>query len=338
MNKKQRKKELLKERSIPSIVSTGWPSYEYKGEKKYSKPHGKGKIKFLGPLLLVRLNYEIKTILGTRHKNKPPILDHEYEGEFKKGKKNGMGTFTNYHTGHYPNNYEYVGEFRDDKFEGKGSQNFPDGTKIVGQWKEGFCIKGHRVYPSGEKTNIKTIEIKLDIYPNYWKNKQGLYEGEIKKGKPHGKGRAFLKLKKGKNMHYDDALAPNGGWITWIGEWKDGYLDGKGVSICQRGNTYEDYYYLAGPQKHIHVFDGEWKKGLRHGKGVLKDVRDHIYFEGEFKDDYYFNGVLKELTYDGEIGLFDKETITTFHEHKRVDENTIYLVKDNPPIDESKKN
>jgi len=141
MNKKQRKKE----NKIPSIVSTGWPSYTYLGEIKYGKPHGKGKIKFTGPLLSKR--------------QQVVILDHAYEGEFKKGKKNGMGTFTNFHTGYYYNNYEYVGELREDKFQGEGSQNFPDGTKIVGQWKEGFCIKGHRIYPSGEKTNIKTIEI-----------------------------------------------------------------------------------------------------------------------------------------------------------------------------------
>ena len=333
MNKKQRKRQELKERG-PGIVSTGHPSYEYKGEIKYNKPHGNGKIKFHGPFLLVRPSYEIKTIIGKRYANVPTILDHEYEGEFKKGKKNGMGTFTNFHTGFYLNKYKYVGEFKDDKFHGEGTQTFPDGTKILGQWKEGFCIKGYRIYPSGEKTNIKTIETKLDMSPNInskqYKQFYGLYEGEIKKGKPHGKGRAFLKLKKKKQI-------PNGGWITWIGEWKDGYLDGKGVWIWQRGEAY-DKDYESFPQNHIHVFEGEWKKGLMHGKAIWKNVRDHIFVEGKFKDDEFYNGIIKHLTYDYANGEFDKEIITTHHEGKQVDKHTIYLEGDNPQIDESKKN
>ena len=117
MNKKQRKKE----NRIPSIVSTGYPSYVYRGEIKYGKPHGKGEIKFTGPLLSI--------------KPQAVILDHEYEGEFKKGKKDGMGTYTNYHTGFYFNKYEYVGEFKDGKREGEGTWSLYDGTTYAGEWK-----------------------------------------------------------------------------------------------------------------------------------------------------------------------------------------------------------
>jgi len=321
MNKKQRKKE----NRIPSIVSTGWPSYDYRGEIKYNKPHGKGKIKFTGPLLSIR--------------PQAVILDHNYEGEFKKGKKDGMGTFINYHTGFYFNKYEYVGEFKDDKFHGEGTQTFPDGSKIIGQWKEGFCMNGHRIYSNGKETKISTIEIEIGMTPfdkviikdKLEENSCGLYEGETKNGKPHGKGRAFLTLKKRGHM-------PKGGWITWIGEWKDGNLDGKGTWIKQRGKTYDKYYYEDGPQYHISVFEGEWKKGLLHGEGILKDLRDHIYSKGEFKDDNLYNGTRGFLSYDQELDVFDKEEITIYHKGKKINSHIVYYEGENPKIDESEKN
>jgi hypothetical protein len=58
----------------------------------------------------------------------------KYVGEFRDDKRNGKGTFT------YPNGEEagiYVGEFRDGKRNGKGTYTWRSGWKFVGEWKDG---------------------------------------------------------------------------------------------------------------------------------------------------------------------------------------------------------
>ncbi len=41
----------------------------------------------------------------------------------------------------YPNGDKYVGEWKDDKMDGRGTATFTDGTKYAGQWKNGELIK-----------------------------------------------------------------------------------------------------------------------------------------------------------------------------------------------------
>jgi hypothetical protein len=56
--------------------------------------------------------------------------DKNYVGEWKDGKPNGHGTETR------PDDWKYVGEFRDGKYNGQGTYTSPDGTKYVGGWKD----------------------------------------------------------------------------------------------------------------------------------------------------------------------------------------------------------
>ena len=54
----------------------------------------------------------------------------EYVGEWKDGKKHGQGTDK-------PFWGVYVGEWKDGKYNGLGTQTFDDGGKYVGEWKDG---------------------------------------------------------------------------------------------------------------------------------------------------------------------------------------------------------
>ena len=53
----------------------------------------------------------------------------EYVGEYKDGKRNGQGTET------WNDGEKYVGKWKDGKRNGQGTFLFPDGTKYVGGWK-----------------------------------------------------------------------------------------------------------------------------------------------------------------------------------------------------------
>ena len=79
---------------------------------------------------------------------------------------------------------------------------------------------------------------------------QPKYEGEIKNGKPDGRG---IKLK------------PDGG--MYFGEWKNGKKHGQGTDTSPDGNS----------------FEGEWKNGKKNGQGkwTLPNGSQYV---GEWKD------------------------------------------------------
>ena len=52
-----------------------------------------------------------------------------YEGEFKDNRYHGKGTLTS------TDGAKYVGEFKDNRYHGKGEHTFPDGSKYVGEYK-----------------------------------------------------------------------------------------------------------------------------------------------------------------------------------------------------------
>lgn len=59
---------------------------------------------------------------------------NKYVGEFRDDKRNGKGTFT------LPNGDKYVSEFRDDEPYGKGTWMFHSGSEQVGEFKNGKFV------------------------------------------------------------------------------------------------------------------------------------------------------------------------------------------------------
>ena len=58
-----------------------------------------------------------------------------YIGEFKEGKRHGLGVFT------YKNGNKYVGEFLDGNMHGQGTFTYPNGDKRVGVWEYGKPVE-----------------------------------------------------------------------------------------------------------------------------------------------------------------------------------------------------
>ena len=210
-----------------------------------------------------------------------------YEGDIKYGKKEGKGKM------HYKDGYEYEGEWKNDKWHGKGIY-FKDNIKYEGEFNlgrihgfgiynskngdryEGYFVnwlregKGTYFYNNGDKyvgEFQKDLMNGKGIY--YYKN-GNIYEGEFKNGKPDGYGIFRYNFGVNKGNRYE-------------GLHKEWNKDGKGVLYYNNGNRYE----------------GDFKNDMKNGKGIIyyKNGDREI---GDYEDDKKI-GIHVKLTYEGEI-------------------------------------
>ena len=84
----------------------------------------------------------------------------KYVGEVANGKANGQGTYTSATSG-----TTYTGGFVEDRFNGKGTMTWKDGSKFVGTWVNDIGVQGDGITPdgrvvSGTVKNAKFIEKK----------------------------------------------------------------------------------------------------------------------------------------------------------------------------------
>ena len=251
---------------VLEVLSVG---LKYIGEFKDGKPNGQGTLTF-------------------------PNGD-KYIGEFKDDKFNGQGTFT------YQNGDKYVGEFKDDKKHGQGTSTWSNGDKYVGEWKDGKKHgQGNMTLPdesasptesaiTAEVTkpaqfaipNEPTIETEISksveapstgkegilyyrLVNGSWSffekgddGKDSKYIGDIKNKQPNGKG--TINLPYGK----------------YVGEWKNGLLDGFGIFDYSDGSKYI----------------GNHKSGKTNGQGFWSLATGSIYV-GIFKGDLLENGIV----------------------------------------------
>ena len=97
-----------------------------------------------------------------------------------------------------------------------------------------------------------------------------VYAGEIKDGKPHGKGIW---------TYYHEGKAEG----KYIGEFKEGKRDGIGKWTMFDGTSF---------------YEGEWKLDKRHGEGTYKyldEVKKGYWFMGRFK--HYLDEVMEPCNY-----------------------------------------
>ncbi|CEM23799.1 unnamed protein product [Vitrella brassicaformis CCMP3155] len=135
----------------------------------------------------------------------------------------------------------------------------------------------------------------LENVTRHWEvdGQAGIYKGQWRNEKPHGKGVLWSLDEQTKRYE---------------GDWVAGHLHGKAKSFFHDGKQ-QDY-------------DGEWQKGIRHGKGTLYLGDGKKRYEGEWaagqyngKGTLYFTDGHKE--YEGEFksGCFNRsgELNTVFH-------------------------
>ena len=269
-------------------------------------------------------------------------LDIEYNGEWKDGKLCGFGR--KYAIGYYDvaqgtdeepsKSLFYAGEFKDDKYHGKGKLFNQNGKlEYDGEWEDGWKSgEGTEYYDNG---NVKFVGVwkrgrynskgvftfeNGDVIKGEWRD--GLLEGYAELTKRNGcvytrfyKHDEILmeKLISGtpppdpdssRTLRFDNGVYK--GEINFTGK-----MHGKGVFTYSNGDRYEGYY-KEGVKHGKGVFtwadgmsyEGEYENDVRSGKGVFRYTNGNIY-DGEWKDNvkhghgifYYKNGDRYEGNY-----------------------------------------
>ena len=140
-------------------------SRKYEGDIRKGEPHGRGKLiqynfpkesvfsfSYAGVLDTSQLSVLASTaIFGTfiwliLNLDRDIKLHAIYEGDWKRGKKHGQGTY------YFSGGDKYVGEWKDGKKHGQGAYFFSEGDRFEGNWEyDEVHGKGTYVYPGGER-------------------------------------------------------------------------------------------------------------------------------------------------------------------------------------------
>ena len=187
--------------------------------------------------------------------------------------------------------------------------------------KEGDTITVESEFPSKDNTNDNSV--KNYIKPFSDSELQGVYEGDLKNGKPEGNGREFHIMgfaykgewKSGQKNGQGIERGPQG--EVYKGEFKDDKRNGKGISETADGEIYEGDWLNGkkhGKGKTTYPngdkYEGDFQNGLPNGKGKIIWTNGNEY-EGEMKDDLmHGKGILKSNAGDIYEGDFLQDKMT----------------------------
>ena len=236
----------------------------YRGEQKNGLPHGQGIATH--PL---GATYSGGWKEGLYHGQGifKSLNKATFQGQFHEGKKHGHIEFED------PSGNRFSGIFQNNRRHGQGIQFFPDGSSLKGIWEKGRLV---------EELEFRNPRLFLELKTRRWNKegnpeKDGLYEGEIKDGKPEGRG---------------SYKSPDG--FSYEGIWKAGIREGMGILIWPDGTKYTGEFRDGkrhGRGKQVfpegHVYVGDFEMGLRHGLG------DFTYGSGSSKGDRYIGDYFK---------------------------------------------
>uniref|UniRef100_A0A2S2NC87 MORN repeat-containing protein 3 n=1 Tax=Schizaphis graminum TaxID=13262 RepID=A0A2S2NC87_SCHGA len=163
--------------------------------------------------------------------------------------------------GVYENNGVYMGNWQNDKKQGKGKKTYKNKTVYEGDWvankRHGFGVMtkkvgDHFVYVcDGQWIDNRFTKGK-------WYEECGIYDGNF--------STAGRRIKCGYGtMQWNDGA-------VYQGQWRNNEYNGQGKYVEVNGNFY----------------DGQWRNGLKHGKGVYVFID-----KGQFMEGVWINGVLK---------------------------------------------
>ena len=157
--------------------------------------------------------------------------------------------------GEYARTHQYLGEWKGNQWEGKGTLEKSDGERYVGEWKEGQRHGTGTLWRRQKDGSLKKI-----------------YSGAWQGGLKSGRGLQNFEAADGKTTD------------VYVGEWHMGQRAGVGICNYADGGVYEGEWlhdkrhgFGVYDYKNGDHFEGLWVDDLKEGKGV------HFYYHGEKK-------------------------------------------------------
>lgn len=198
-------------------------------------------------LVQIRRNFNVIDLTGD-----DASLVGEYKGEMLNGKRNGFGVCK------YENGSVYMGEWKDNKYHGKGKLIYSEGDDreyLEGVYSE-HKANGHCIFKfkNGDCYEGNMTDGKITGHFKYTQSDGYVYEGDMVASEKHGKGKLTYPISS--PIDYYD------------GEWLNNNPCGHGIRMYKDGTSWE----------------GEWKLGnMIDGFGTIKYTNDRVY-HGEFKN------------------------------------------------------
>ena len=202
----------------------------------------------------------------------------------------------------------YIGQWKDGKRHGRGTQIWPNGARFEGHWKNDKAQgKGRFIHENGDVYEGDFVNDRANGKGVFIHTNGVKYEGEWLEDLQHGMGIETWPDGSFYNGSYSKGKKRGKGVYTWAdgsryeGEWKNNCIDGIGVYNFADGRRYEGSwennmmhgegtYSWADGRKYIgnyvnhkrhghgtfiwadgRKYVGEWKDGVQHGIGVYTD-------------------------------------------------------------------
>ena len=192
-----------------------------------------------------------------------------YVGEWKDNKWHGKGTYT------WPNGAKYVGAFKGGKYDGEGVLTFSDGQKYAGAFRDDKFNGEGMLTSSGEKYAGTFRDGKFNGEGTYtWPSGQK-YIGSFKDGRFNGEG--TFTSSDGKK---------------YVGEFRDDIRNGQGTLALSDGRQYVGEFRYGKPNGQGtytwpigRMYVGEFKNGKRHGLGAEFNAKGKVLNAGMWIED-----------------------------------------------------
>ena len=219
----------------------------------------------------------------------------KYTGEFKNNLYHGQGTFI------WPDGRKYVGAYINGKRNGQGIMTYADGSNYVGEWKDGLRAGRGIIYMSNGSTasdglwandkllssEDKTSDASYDLNRKLDQTEQPAQttsaaqvaqEALLRRWKDTGFPVSQLPLctTNASVKCFGSGKDSNG--HEYIGEFDNGYLIGRGITIYSNGDKYvgeynkgingQGIYYFSSPGFQGTIYVGEFRDNIQSGNGI----------------------------------------------------------------------
>jgi len=288
----------------------------------------------------------------------------EYEGEFKKSKYHGKGTFIQYKDGNKI--YILSGEWKegelvngkseynpqDEKrkyiFEGSFYKNSPKKGKLTLtgyepkiELKGTFTKESNKLHFISDDNKINTNKDYVDLFDYVDKNLENKVSKDNENDNKNITNDNFENEKQdciGGDCYNGKGIS-EGSFGKYEGEFKDGKFEGKGELNTQID---ENDFVVTNPKltdnfhDHMFLYKGDFKDGKLNGKGKIT-FRDGSYYEGDFKDNKItgegkftfknssFEGLFKSKIDENGFAKYSYETVD-----KKITDDLLRFYKENP--------